>query len=131
MPTSVAAKAPKACEMAVRCGMAVIGIQMEIAAPMPEPRTRPNRIHWNSMIRASMSVPTTATSMPAAASCMPRRALSGRVKPRKPRMNSALAARYEIWMNSSRKPLPASVGWAAAGSAARMFSMSWKVIGIG
>ena len=42
MPTSVAASAPKACEMAVRCGMAVIGIQIEIAAPMAEPSTRPS-----------------------------------------------------------------------------------------
>ena len=45
MPTSVAASAPKACEMAVRCGMAVIGIQIEIAAPMPEPSTSPRMIH--------------------------------------------------------------------------------------
>ena len=44
MPTSVAASAPKACEMAVRCGMAVIGIQIEIAAPMPEPSTSPRMI---------------------------------------------------------------------------------------
>ena len=45
MPTSAAASAPKACESAVRCGMAVIGIQMDIAEPMSEPTTRPAKIH--------------------------------------------------------------------------------------
>ncbi len=44
MPTSVAANAPNACEMAVRWGTAVIGIQMEIAAPMAEPITSPTMI---------------------------------------------------------------------------------------
>ena len=52
MPTSVAARAPKACEMAVRCGTAVIGIQIEIAAPMPLPATRPTMIQPNVRISA-------------------------------------------------------------------------------
>ena len=32
MPTSTAAKAPKACESAIRCGMAVMGMNMAMAA---------------------------------------------------------------------------------------------------
>ena len=45
MPTSAAAIAPKACESAVRCGIAVIGTQMAKAAPTSEPRIRPAMIH--------------------------------------------------------------------------------------
>jgi hypothetical protein len=44
-PTSVAASAPKAWERAIRCGIAVIGMKIAIAAPTPEPTTTPIRIH--------------------------------------------------------------------------------------
>jgi hypothetical protein len=43
-PTSVAASAPNMCEMAVRCGTAVMGIQIAIGAPISEPRMRPRMI---------------------------------------------------------------------------------------
>ena len=39
-PTMEAASAPKACESAVRCGMAVMGT-MAMGMPMLEPRIRP------------------------------------------------------------------------------------------
>jgi hypothetical protein len=41
VPTRAAAKAPNACDSAVRCGTAVIGIQMAIGAPISEPITMP------------------------------------------------------------------------------------------
>ena len=44
-PTRAAAKAPKACESAVRSGMAVIGIQIDMAAPIDPPIRRPIQIH--------------------------------------------------------------------------------------
>ncbi len=79
--------------MAVRCGMAVIGIQIEIAAPMPEPMISPIMIQTNVTICSLSSVPIIATSMPIAANCMPWRALSGEVSPLSPRMNRTLADR--------------------------------------
>ena len=45
MPTRDAAIAPKACESAVRCGIAVIGTQIAKAAPTSEPRISPAMIH--------------------------------------------------------------------------------------
>ena len=44
MPTRAAASAPKAWESAVRCGMAVMGTEMAIHAPMMEPIARPAMI---------------------------------------------------------------------------------------
>jgi len=43
--TSAAAKAPKACDSAVRWGIAVIGTQTPIAKPTSEPMARPVMIH--------------------------------------------------------------------------------------
>ncbi len=45
MPTSTAARAPKACDMAIRCGMAVMGMKMAIAPPISEPMMKPATIH--------------------------------------------------------------------------------------
>ncbi len=44
-PTRAAARPPKACESAIRSGIFVIGIQIDIAAPMSEPMIRPAAIH--------------------------------------------------------------------------------------
>ena len=46
MPTSAAASAPNACDSAVRCGTAVIGIQIAIGAPISEPITMPISTQW-------------------------------------------------------------------------------------
>ena len=40
-----AARAPQACEKAVRCGTAVMGIQIASGAPMRAPSTSPTTIH--------------------------------------------------------------------------------------
>ena len=42
MPTSAAARPPNACESAIRSGILVIGIQIDIAAPISEPMMRPS-----------------------------------------------------------------------------------------
>ena len=43
---SAAASAPNAWDNAVRCGTAVIGIQMAIGAPISEPITMPTNTHF-------------------------------------------------------------------------------------
>ena len=45
MPTRAAARPPKQCESAIRSGILVIGIQIDIAAPISEPMIRPTTIH--------------------------------------------------------------------------------------
>ncbi len=44
-PTSVAATAPNMCEIAIRCGIAVIGTYTPSGYPMSEPSTSPAMIH--------------------------------------------------------------------------------------
>ena len=99
MPTSVAASAPKACESAVRCGMAVIGIQIDIAAPMPEPTRAPIRSSVVDDVVMRAACRRRPPACRRAASCMPRRALSGAVRPRRPRMNSTDAT--QAMMNAA------------------------------
>ena len=43
-PTSVAATAPNMCEMAIRCGMAVMGTRVPSGQPMTVPSASPARI---------------------------------------------------------------------------------------
>ena len=50
MPTSTAAKAPKACESTIRCGMAVMGMNMAMAPPINEPMMKPAMIHSQVMM---------------------------------------------------------------------------------
>src|ERR1043166_3560552 len=61
------------------------------------------------------SVPMTAAAIPAAASCMPRRALSGFVRLRSPRMKRTDAVRYETGMKMSDTTTIPSVPSLAAG----------------
>jgi hypothetical protein len=44
IPTRLTASAPKACDRAVRWGMAVIGVQMAMIAPATDPIDRPTKI---------------------------------------------------------------------------------------
>ena len=76
-PTSAAANAPKAWESAVRCGIAVMGTETAIHAPMMEPTVSPTMIHPQVTMCAPISVPMMAASIPASAINMPRRAVSG------------------------------------------------------
>ena len=93
MPTRAAARAPKACESAVRCGMAVMGTLMAIHAPMIEPSDNPAMIHTQEMISVPTSVPTMAANIPASARNMPRRAVSGWDMPFSERTNRMDATR--------------------------------------
>ena len=93
MPTSAAAAAPNACENAVRCGMAVIGVYMAMTYPARDPITMPTTIHSKRMILWWNSVPTMASTMPNSASTMPLRAVSGDESMRRPRMKRMLAVR--------------------------------------
>jgi len=77
MPTRAAANAPKACESAVRCGIAVMGTLTAIHAPMMEPSVRPAIIQTQVTMCAPTSVPKMAANMPPSARNMPRRAVSG------------------------------------------------------
>ena len=94
MPTSAAASAPNACDSAVRCGTAVIGIQMAIGAPISEPSTMPISTHCQPTWNIS-SVPMTASAMPISPASTPRRAVRGWLSHLSERMNSAAATRYD------------------------------------
>ena len=79
--------------MAIRWGIAVIGMKIAIAAPITEPMVTPTKIHWNWTISLRSSVPTMASNMPTSASISPRRAVSGELNPLRPKMKRTAAGR--------------------------------------
>jgi len=93
MPTKAAANAPNACDSAVRCGIAVMGTHTPMAAPRVEPSKSPTMIQVYETISKCMSVPMMAISMPNSAMCIPRLAVSGWLKPFKPKMKRTEASR--------------------------------------
>ena len=101
MPTSAAASAPNACDSAVRCGTAVIGIQIAIGAPISEPSTMPISTHCDADVE-HQSVPMTASAMPISPASTPWRAVRGWLSHLSERMNSAAATRYETHVEHGR-----------------------------
>ena len=94
IPTSPLAAPPSPLTIAIRSGIAVIGMNTAIIRPITPPATMPTTIqpHWT--ISSCCIVPTIASSMPQAASMLPRRAVSAELRSRIPTMNSTAAARY-------------------------------------
>ena len=93
MPTRAAARAPNACENAIRCGIAVIGMKIASAAPIADPTSTAIAIHRMSTICAWISVPVTAAAIPSSPALIPLRAVVGWVSHFSARTNPTLAIR--------------------------------------
>ena len=93
MPTSAAARAPNACEIAIRWGIAVIGMKIASAAPIADPMNAAIRIHRKSTISPCRRVPTIAAAIPSSPARTPRRAVVGCDNHLSERMKPALAPR--------------------------------------
>ncbi len=95
VPTRPAARPPNACDSAVRCGTAVIGISTAIGMPITAPSATAPAIQANDSAenRITRSVPATARTMARLPAQLPRR--DERTWPihLMDRMNSAAPAR--------------------------------------
>ena len=87
---SATAPPPTPLNSATICGIAVIRTRRADGTPSAAPITSPTRIS-SQLWRTVSSVASTATSMPTAATLLPRTAVRGPVSPDRPRMNSANA----------------------------------------
>ncbi len=92
VPTSPAARPPKACDSAVRCGTAVSGTH-DSGTPITMPTSAAIAIHEKLTISGAKSVPMIARAMPPTPAATPRRAVFGWLSQRSERMKSAAAAR--------------------------------------
>ena len=93
MPTSAAARAPNACEIAIRWGIAVIGMKIASAAPIDDPTIAASAIQRKSMISPCSRVPMIAAVIPISPARTPRRAVVGCDNHLSERMKPALAPR--------------------------------------
>ena len=80
---------PTPSNSATICGIAVIFTARAAGTPMSVPITTPATISAQSPIRGSISVATSAMTMPTAAISLPRTAVRGPRTIRRPTMNSA------------------------------------------
>ena len=92
VPTRPAARPPKACEIAVRCGTAVSGTR-ESGTPTSVPATTAIAIQVKFTISGCSSVPKTAAAMPATPANTPWRAVFGRFSQRSEKMKRVAATR--------------------------------------
>ncbi len=90
---SAAAPPPTPLNSATICGIAVIFTRCAATTPMTVPTARPTAIQVNDTTDSSHRVATMATSMPTAATTLPRRAVRGVDRNFRPRMNRTDAAR--------------------------------------
>ncbi len=92
VPTRPAARPPKACDSAVRCGTAVSGTH-DSGTPITIPTSAASAIHEKLTISGARSVPRMASDMPPTPAATPRRAVFGWLSHRSERMKRAAAAR--------------------------------------
>ena len=92
MPTNPAARPPKACDNAVRCGTAVNGTH-DRGMPATTPATSATAIQLKLMICGCSSVPITASAMPPTPANTPRRAVFGSLNHCREKMKSAVETR--------------------------------------
>jgi hypothetical protein len=90
---SAAAPPPTPLNSATICGIAVIRTRCAETAPIAVPMAMPTAIQPYETTRSSASVATIATSMPTAATTLPRRAVRGVDRNLRPRMKNTAATR--------------------------------------